>query len=135
MPRWVVAFTAIVLFLMHLPVLVLVAFSFNASKFSVSWTGFTMHWYQRLLEREDILAALRASLLSLHLGQELVRVRTHLGHQVSLRLLGPSSATFSSRTFTRGAPNTPKPLPRACAAIRLLTYSSARLRARATRGA
>ena len=63
MPRWLVAFTAIVLFLMHLPVLVLVAFSFNASKFSVNWTGFTLHWYQRLLEREDILAALRASLI------------------------------------------------------------------------
>ena len=41
----------------------LVAFSFNASKFSVEWTGFTFAWYGRLLERHDILRALRGSLI------------------------------------------------------------------------
>ena len=57
LPRWLIAFTAVCLFLMHLPVLVLIAFSFNASKFAVTWTGFTLGWYRRLLERDDILHA------------------------------------------------------------------------------
>ena len=47
---------------LHLPILVLVVFSFNASKFSVEWRGFTLQWYHRLLERPDILRGLKASL-------------------------------------------------------------------------
>jgi len=38
-------------------------FSFNSSKFSVEWRGFTLHWYHRLLERPDILRGLRISLV------------------------------------------------------------------------
>jgi ABC-type spermidine/putrescine transport system permease subunit II len=35
--------------LLHLPILVLVASSFNDSKFSAGWVGFTLDWYCRLL--------------------------------------------------------------------------------------
>lgn len=63
LPRWLIAFTAVVYFFLHLPVLVLVVFSFNDSKFSVDWRGFTLQWYQRLLERPDILRGLKASLI------------------------------------------------------------------------
>lgn len=51
---------AVLLFL-HAPLAVLVAFSFNDSKFSVAWNGFTLQWYARLLEREDVLWALARS--------------------------------------------------------------------------
>lgn len=63
LPRWLIAITAVVYFFLHLPVLVLVVFSFNTSKFSVDWQGFTFQWYQRLLERPDILRGLKASLI------------------------------------------------------------------------
>jgi spermidine/putrescine transport system permease protein len=63
LPRWLVAISAVVYFFLHLPVLVLVVFSFNSSKFSVDWRGFTLQWYQRLLERPDILRGLKASLI------------------------------------------------------------------------
>jgi spermidine/putrescine transport system permease protein len=53
---------AVYLFL-HLPVLILVLFSFNASRYSVTWTGFTLGWYRRLAERTDLLRGLRVSLL------------------------------------------------------------------------
>jgi len=49
--------------LLHLPVLVLAAFSFNASRFSVTWTGATFDWYRALLTRNDVMAALRRSLV------------------------------------------------------------------------
>lgn len=48
---------------LHLPVLVLVVFSFNASRYSVEWTGFTLEWYRRLGDRADLLRGLRASLI------------------------------------------------------------------------
>ena len=62
-PRWLIGVSAAVYFFLHLPVLVLVVFSFNDSKFSVDWRGFTLQWYQRLLERPDILRGLKASLI------------------------------------------------------------------------
>jgi spermidine/putrescine transport system permease protein len=62
-PRWLLVVTGAVYFFLHLPVFVLVMFSFNDSKFSVDWQGFTLQWYQRLLERPDILQGLKASLI------------------------------------------------------------------------
>ena len=62
-PPWILAVTAFVYAFLHLPMFVLVAFSFNDSKFSTEWTGFTLHWYARLLERDDILPALKNSLI------------------------------------------------------------------------
>ena len=62
-PRWLIIVAGAVYFFLHLPVLVLVVFSFNDSKFSVDWQGFTWQWYQRLLERPDILQGLKASLI------------------------------------------------------------------------
>ena len=47
---------AIVLFL-YAPILVLIAQSFNASRYRGQWTGFTWEWYGRLMENEEIIAA------------------------------------------------------------------------------
>jgi spermidine/putrescine transport system permease protein len=62
-PRWLVGFCVLVYLFLHLPILVLVIFSFNDSKYGVSWVGFTWEWYRRLLEREDILNGLKASMI------------------------------------------------------------------------
>jgi spermidine/putrescine transport system permease protein len=58
-----VAVAALVYGFLHLPILVLVAFSFNASKFSAEWRGFTLEWYRRLLERADVIHGLEISLV------------------------------------------------------------------------
>ena len=42
---------AIVLFL-YAPILVLIAQSFNASRYRGQWTGFTWQWYEKLIENE-----------------------------------------------------------------------------------
>lgn len=63
LPRWLVAVVGLVYFFLHAPVAVLCMFSFNDSKFSVDWVGFTLHWYARLLERGDILHGLKMSLI------------------------------------------------------------------------
>ena len=50
------------LLLLYIPVLVMIAFSFNAGKLSSVWSGFSMKWYGALLENEALLAALAKSL-------------------------------------------------------------------------
>ena len=61
LPKWLIAIVTGVYLFLHIPILALVVFSFNESKFSTEWTGFTLHWYERLLERQDILDGLKSS--------------------------------------------------------------------------
>ena len=56
-------FMGIVFLVLYAPILVLIAFSFNASKSSAVWTGFTLDWYVELFHDSYILAALRTTLL------------------------------------------------------------------------
>ncbi len=51
-----------VLVFFYLPIAFLVANSFNNSRFSSNWGGFSTRWYERLTERPDIVAALGNSI-------------------------------------------------------------------------
>ncbi|WP_318772637.1 ABC transporter permease [Thermaurantiacus sp.] len=61
---------------LYLPLVVLVAFSFNAGRRVTVWRGFSLEWYERLVRNPELLAALGnslvvasfATLLSLLLG-------------------------------------------------------------------
>ncbi|MDS1002105.1 extracellular solute-binding protein [Clostridium sporogenes] len=48
---------------LYLPILVLVAFSFNKSKLNATFTGFTLDWYKNLINNTQILEALKNSLI------------------------------------------------------------------------
>jgi len=54
--------TIAVMVFFYLPILFLVLNSFNSSRFAAKWQGFSLRWYERLAEREDIIAALGTSL-------------------------------------------------------------------------
>lgn len=66
----------LVLAFLYLPIVFLVMNSFNTSRFASKWGGFSLGWYERLFERQDIIAALgnslriatAASILSMVLG-------------------------------------------------------------------
>ncbi len=47
---------------LHVPLLILAAFSFNASKFTV-WQGFSLHWYTALAQDRDLIEAAGNSLI------------------------------------------------------------------------
>lgn len=49
--------------LLHAPVAVLVLYSFNQSRFSAEWTGFTLQWYARLFDSPETAAALRNTII------------------------------------------------------------------------
>ncbi|MEW6313972.1 MAG: ABC transporter permease [Pseudomonadota bacterium] len=48
---------------LYLPLLVVVAYSFNDSRLNAEWMGFTWHWYEVLLHDEEMIAAAGNSLL------------------------------------------------------------------------
>src|SRR6185295_1898792 len=48
---------------LYAPLLVLAAFSFNKGRLTASWEGFTLDWYRKLLDNQQVLSALRNSLL------------------------------------------------------------------------
>ena len=50
-------FNILVYVFLYLPIVVLIIFSFNDSKSRTVWSGFSLHWYQELLQDEEILSA------------------------------------------------------------------------------
>jgi spermidine/putrescine transport system permease protein len=119
LPKWLIAATALTYFLLHLPILVLVAFSFNTSRFSVQWTGFTLQWYQRLVERPDIIASLKLSLI---IGVLSTVVSTVLGTLIALAL---ARHRFRGRVLYEGLLYVPIVTPEIVAGISLLVLFAA----------
>lgn len=56
-------FLAVILVVMYLPILVIVLYSFNASKISTVWEGFSLRWYQALFRDRSMMEAVRNSLV------------------------------------------------------------------------
>ena len=113
-PRWVLGVSLLVYAFLHLPVLVLVVFSFNDSRFSVDWAGFTMDWYHRLLERPDILQGLKASLI---VGGASTVISAVLGTMIALAL---ARHRFRGRTAFEGFLYVPIVTPEIVVGISLL---------------
>ena len=109
-----VALVGGIFLLLHLPVLVLVLYSFNSSRFAASWSGFTLHWYARLLERPDILRALR---LSLTVASISTVAATVLG---TLIAMGLARRPFRGRRLVEGGLYLPIVTPEIVAGISLL---------------
>jgi spermidine/putrescine transport system permease protein len=114
LPRWLLGVTLAVYAFLHVPILVLVVFSFNDSKFSVDWAGFTLNWYQRLFERPDILRGLKASLI---VGGASTVISAILGTMVALAL---ARHRFRGRTALEGFLYVPIVTPEIVVGISLL---------------
>lgn len=48
---------------LYIPIIVIVIYSFNASKSNAVWTGFTFDWYTKLINDDDVLSAIQNSLI------------------------------------------------------------------------
>ncbi len=55
-------YAALVLAFLHLPLLILIAFSFNANRFTV-WTGFSLQWYRAAIEDSQLVESLINSVI------------------------------------------------------------------------
>ncbi|AWR86283.1 ABC transporter permease [Meiothermus taiwanensis] len=63
MKRWLAVHAWLVFAFLYLPIAVIVALSFNQSRFGVRFTGFTFDWYIRLFNNERILEYLTNTLI------------------------------------------------------------------------
>jgi len=57
------AWTALVLVFLYLPILVLVAYSFNTSRLNILWEGFTLKWYEQVWANAPLMRAAQNSLI------------------------------------------------------------------------
>lgn len=55
-------YLGIILLFLYAPILILIILSFNKSKSRAKWGGFTLDWYIKLFQNEDILSALYTTL-------------------------------------------------------------------------
>jgi spermidine/putrescine transport system permease protein len=50
-------YAAFIYFLLYIPIVILIIYSFNASKYSIEWKGFTLDWYSKLFENDSLIEA------------------------------------------------------------------------------
>ncbi len=113
LPPWLIAITAAVYAFLHIPLLVLVAFSFNDSKF-VNWEGFTFRWYQELMEKDALFEALW---VSLEVGIASTVLSAVLG---TLLAMGLARHRFAGRTVMESLVYVPVVTPEIMVGVSLL---------------
>ena len=98
--------SALVYAFLYAPILVLAALSFNASRLSGAWEGFTLDWYLRAAANPAILASLRNSLL---VGAVVTALATALATAAAPRVPPPP---LPAPGGARGAAHAPDRRPR-----------------------
>lgn len=68
---------------LYLPILILIAFSFNKSRFGAQWTGWTTDWYRQMLDDGRIVDAARTSVI---IAMVSTAIATVLGTLLALAL-------------------------------------------------
>lgn len=56
-------YLALIMLFLYVPILVLIVLSFNKSRSRVTWGGFTLEWYARLFNNNQIMEALQVTLV------------------------------------------------------------------------
>ena len=85
MEKWKKGYVALVVLFLYAPIGVLIAQSFNASRYRGHWTGFTLQWYGELFENEGILEALQNTIT---IGLTSAAIATVLGLITCMALRG-----------------------------------------------
>ncbi|MCT7973097.1 ABC transporter permease [Laspinema olomoucense] len=116
---WQIAFAGSMFFFMYLPILVLAFYSFNESRYSASWEGFTLKWYFTLFQDEAILKALKNSLI---VGFSAIIVAAIVG---TLMAVGLSRYRFRGKSLYLGVSYLPLIIPDIAIAVATLVFLAA----------
>ncbi len=64
MMKWIKhSYISLVFLFLYAPVVVLIIFSFNKARSRSLWGGFTLEWYAKLFQNQDMIAALQVTLI------------------------------------------------------------------------
>ena len=116
---WQVIFTALMFFFMYLPIAVLTFYSFNKSRYSAGWEGFTLEWYGTLFEDTRILTALQNSLT---VAFSAVAVAAVIG---TLMAVGLAKYKFRGKSLYLGISYLPLIVPDIAIAVATLVFLAA----------
>jgi putrescine transport system permease protein len=105
---------------LYIPILVLIAYSFNASPLASVWGGFSTHWYTELIHNRQIL---QAALLSLEVAVTSSTAAVVLGTLAAIALV--RFGRFRGRLLLTGMVNAPLVMPEVITGItQLLLFVS-----------
>lgn len=113
---WQSLFAALVLAFMYAPILVLAVYSFNDSRYSATWQGFSWRWYQSLFTDTRLLASLQDSLLIALIA---VGCSAVLG---TLMAIGLAKYRFRGKAIYRGVAYLPLIVPDIAIAVATLVF-------------
>ena len=116
---WQIIFAGFMFFFMYLPILVLAFYSFNESRYSARWEGFTLKWYVTLFQDEAILKALKNSLM---VGFSAIIIAAIVG---TLMAVGLSRYRFRGKTLYLGVSYLPLIIPDIAIAVATLVFLAA----------
>jgi putrescine transport system permease protein len=105
-PPFLISILCIGIAILYLPILVLIAYSFNASSLVSVWGGFSTSWYSELLHNEQILDA---AWLSLEIGVVVSTLAVILGTLAAIALV--RFKLFRGRLLLTGMVNAPLVMP------------------------
>ncbi len=114
-PKWLGMIAALVYGFLYLPILVLIAYSFDESRLAVTWTGFTFKWYEALFQDEALASALTNSLL---VATTAVAAAAVMG---TLAAVGLARYHFAGKGLYRGILFLPIIVPEIAMAVAALT--------------
>lgn len=101
---------------LYAPIIVLIIFSFNESRFPTYWTGFTFHWYEVLFDDHLIGAALKNTLI---VSITSTIISTIIGTMVSIAI---ERYRFRTKSTVDGLLFMPIIIPDIAMAIMLLVF-------------
>ena len=115
--RWPIrAWLAGVVLFLYAPLVILMAFSFNASKRNIVWRGFTFKWYQTAFGDADLIAAFGNSLTIALISTLVSLVLGALTALMLWRFRFPLKASFE------GALGLPIVVPEICMGVAMLVF-------------
>ena len=114
--RLLFLFAGLVYLFLYAPILVLIFFSFNSTKNTQVWTGFSMQWYGDLIRDGSVLNAFKLSLI---VGLTATAIATVIGTLTALAL---SRNEFRGKTFADSAIYAATVMPEIVVGVSLLVF-------------
>ncbi|HSM82236.1 MAG TPA: ABC transporter permease [Nodosilinea sp.] len=113
---WPSLFTALMFAFMYIPIVVLGVYSFNDSRYSAGWEGFSLRWYRALFSDRRIFSALQDSLT---IASVAVLISAVLG---TLMAIGLARYRFRGKALYRGVSYLPLIVPDIAIAVATLVF-------------
>ena len=114
--RVLLLFAALIYAFLYAPILVLIFFSFNSTRNTQVWTGFSTQWYGELFHDESVLGAFK---LSLTVGLTATAIATVIGTLTALAL---ARHEFRGKTFADSAIYAATVMPEIVVGVSLLVF-------------